>query len=389
MYSPVLLLRYPIQMTRNKNTSKNGGKNSMQVIRFANVPKPKNKKKNSKQSVSTKMVVRAKPSATLSGGAQPMRGKLSLPQFTISQIDPFCPEAFGVKVPDDATAPSCVAFSRSEDFINTSTVGGGGLVFRYHPISAVVGLTAVTATTWSVPLTFGGSISVSNGTALQTNFSTLRVVAHGIKITTRQSAFAASGFVHVALVGDNMTYLPTWDYPTSVSAMEYSPYYRRIPISDLIEDEILVVNKFTDRAAFRYIDHNHGDNNTGFGGTLPSYTYGYATTGWMAIVVWVEGPASVVAAVDIESIRHYECMSQAATGIISITKAAPNSPAIMAATSYAVEHSEPISVVREDEDNIGPFWKDVSQLFSTGLRVANGVVQGVKTVTGLMSNLIV
>lgn len=341
----------------------------------------------------TDLVVRAKPSASLKGGLQVPKarpGKASLPQFTIAQVDAFCPEAFGVKVPDDATAPSCVAFSRDEVSLNTTAAGGIGIAFRYNPVATVVFPATVSSSTWTWPAAFGNSAAVSNSAALQSNFNALRTVAHGVKITTRQSAFNASGFVHVALVADSGTNQTTWSYPTSISAMEYAPYYRRIPIADLIEDEVLVMNKYTDHTAFRYIDPNHGDNNSTFltTGLGTAYDYGFPTSGWMAILVWVEGPASITSAVDVEYIHHYECLTQSNAGIIAITKAAPCSPAILAATSYVVEHSEPISATREDEDNIGPFWRDVSTLFTTGLRVANGVVSGVKTVTGLMSQLL-
>lgn len=362
-------------------TKKNGNKQTSKA--------PKKGSIGTGKTTSKALVIRAKPSATLSGGMQKQgtsnKGKLSMPSFAIAQVDAFCPEAFGCKVPDDATAPTSIAYSRDEYSLSTTATGGAGIALRYHPISVSVPPTVVTGTTWTWPATFGGSTFVANAPALQAAFSTVRAVAHGVKITTRQSAFAASGFVHVALVADNNTALSTWAFPTSVSAMEYSPYYKRIPLADLIEDEVLVMNKFTDHTAFRYLDINHGDNNAAFATAASNiaYTYGFPAGGWMTILIWVEGPASVTNAIDIEVIHHYECLSTQPNGIIAITAAAPCSPAVLAATSYLVEHTEPISVVREDEDNVGPFWRDVATLFSTGLRVASGLTN----VAGMATNL--
>jgi hypothetical protein len=62
------------------------------------------------RSSSTALIVRPKASSTMMAGRQQLTGKQRLPGFVVAQIDPFCPEAFGCKVPDDATAPSAVAF---------------------------------------------------------------------------------------------------------------------------------------------------------------------------------------------------------------------------------------------------------------------------------------
>jgi len=364
-------------MTKNgKNNSRN--KNARKQVTFVS---------GSGQSTSKALVLRPKASAALAGGTQisvsvprkarkanTKRGKMDLPQFVIAQVDPFCPEAFGVKVPDDTTSPSSVAFSRDLVTLSTNaTIGGAGAVFRFSSSAAIYNATPVTSTTWTFPALATGSSPVSNNGALATNFNLLRTAAFGIKLETRQSAFAAAGFVHIALVPDSFSSLSAAQpsYPTSVALMEYAPYYRRVPIADLIEDEITVPGKWTDSTGFRYINPILPDD-TSLNSTFPA-------AGWLAIQIWVEAPVSITNVVDIEMIHHYEGLSQNSTvsggtgGILPLTKAAPYSPAIMAATDHVVTHMEPIAVNREDEENTGTVWNDVFQLFGTGLQIASGI----------------
>lgn len=339
--------------------------------------------------MSRALVLRARPSAPLVASRQAPRnrpaaratsGKLALPQFTIAQIDPFCPEAFGAKVPDDATAPSSVAFSRDFYSISTAASGGAGFVFRYHPGSASQTLTPVTSGSW----TPGAVLGVGNGLALSANFNGTRTVAYGVKLTTRQSAFSAAGFVHVALIPDNRSSTAP-GFPSTLAAMEYAPYYKRVPLADLIEDEILICGKYTDHTAFRYTSLQDGDT------VAASYSNGFPTPGWMQIMVWVEGPASITNALDAEVIHHYEAFSSSLSssgGVLAITKAAPVSPNILAATAYVTDCTEPIAVNREDEDNNGRFWVNATKLFGVGLKIASGVLPILRPVSSIYDQII-
>jgi hypothetical protein len=113
----------------------------------------------------------------------------------------------------------------------------------------------VSATTWTTPAAYA-SFSAANVSSLANQFSAIRTVAWGLKITTRQAATAASGVVHIALISDNQAGT-TWNVPQNVSQMENSPYYRRIPIADLIEDDVYVSGRYTDATAFGYYDPQH------------------------------------------------------------------------------------------------------------------------------------
>lgn len=315
----------------------------------------------------------------LTGGLQRTRkSKRSLPQFTVAQLDPFCPEAQGVKVPDDATAPSAVAFSRDLQPLNTGTTGGAGLVFRYHPVAAFVSPTVSSSTTWTWPVSFA-STNVANQGTLAANFNAARVVSFGVKLSCRQSILNASGFVHVALVPEVLDG-STWQYPTSVAAMEYAPYYRRIPLADLARDDVIIPSRYTDHTAFRYIDTANPDTITNF---RP------ATTGWMAILVWVEGPISMPSALDVDIIHNYEALASNPSGsgtggILAITAPAPYSPGIMAATDYTIQNSEPVRVIAENQEDTPDFWNTAKSLYGAGVKIASGMIPVISTIASLL-----
>lgn len=381
MYSP-RVIGYPIQMTNKRNSTKKGllvpekkklarRAKSMQVVRFQGISDPVQNGSNSKST----MKVRAAASSSMSGGRMTggtgAPGMVGLPQFTLAQVDPFSPRAFGAKVPDEANMPSAVAFSRDLVTLNTqATFAGAGYVFRFDPANYVVSAVPTSTTSWTWPTFAAGNSPVSNQAALNTNFDLVRTVAFGIKIVTRQSAFSAAGFIHIALVSESLTGT-SYSYPTTVSQMEYAPAYRRIPIADLIEDEIIVPGRFTDSTAFRYLSPNVQDV-----GAAGGYSTNFQSSGWSALLIWVEAPAvSLVNVLDIDVIHHYEALTRSgvAGGVVESTMAAPTSPAVMAATTFVTDRMPPIQVDREDEEDTGKYWGIAGKLFKIGLKVAAGV----------------
>lgn len=373
-------------MTKNKNSkSKKQAKN--QKTGQQKVMVPMSQALVVRSSPQKTLVSRPNASAALRGGLQApqnrkMQSKMKLPQFLIAQVDAFCPEAFGVKVPDEATMPSAVAFSR--DLLPISigaTFAGAGAAFRFNAGAAIVLPTPTSSTSWTWPL-YAVSTPVSNQAALTANFDLLRTAAFAIKIETRQSAFAAAGFVHIAILPENMSGT-NWGYPTSVGAMEYAPYYKRVPLADLIYDEITVQGKYTDSTAFRYLLTNSD--------TANDYITPFIATGWSAILVWVEAPGlSISNALDVEMIHHYEGLTQstaASSGVIEATAAAPTSPAVMAATAFVADRVDPVQVNAEDEENKGSFWGDVGNLFKMGLGVASGVFPVLAPISSIVNKL--
>jgi len=330
----------------------------------------------SKSTTTTRIPV-GPPSKTISSGAptkrskkdgsskNPRNGKQVLPQYAVAQIDPFAPEAFGAKIPDMSALPTAVAFSRNLGSLSTSaTIGGIGVVYRADPNTAGWQMTAVSGTTWTIPAAFGQAFGVNNSATLISAFSALRPVAFGVKISCRQAYTAATGMVHIALIPD-IADQATFVAPLSTSAMAQAPYYRRVPLADLIEDDIIVAGKVTDDTAFKFLDPTnasiHGIGNI-------------AATGWSQIMIWVESAVSIQNVIDFEIIWHWECLvgPTGATGVIVATEALPYSPGALAATKYVAEHTEPVKVVRESQDDTGFFWKDILNTYRLGVNIANG-----------------
>lgn len=291
--------------------------------------------------------------------------KAPIPQFLLAQLRPFDVRAFGVKVPDEATFPSSVADSRDIFTLSTTAIGGAGLVFRSAPGAAVLNTVPATSTSWTFAAAFGSSVPIDNYTALTANFSALRTVAYGLKISTRQSATVASGFLHVALVPD-IGDQSTWQFPTTVGMMEYCEAYRRIPIADLIQDEVLVAGKYYDQTAFQYHDLT---------ASAQSYPGGQNSSmnGWGAIQIWIEAPASVVNALDIDCVYHYEGIvgKSSTTTLMKATPAAPHSPAEMAATSYVLDQVDSVVVTEEQYET--SLWSTIKGCYNTGIQIATGL----------------
>lgn len=293
--------------------------------------------------------------------------KQSIPRFTLAQVDPFNQKAFGVKIPDDNTADSCTAFSRSDVTLVTGATNGVGAVFRGNPFPFQVTPTAASQTTWTWGAAFSGGTTASNQSNLASSFAAIRTAAFGIQISTRLSYTAAAGIVHIALLPE-MLNLTTWDLPTSTTALGYAPFHLKIPLAELVENGYTITSKYTDAMAFRYIDPGVSDLN----GSTP-YPNSNPTSGWNVIMVWVEGAPASSTVLDIEYIAHYECLPPATAvsgGVITTTPAQPHSPATLAATHYVNDNTSPANQTRLDGNTDFVDWRDI---WETGVQIATGV----------------
>lgn len=295
-----------------------------------------------------------------------------MPQFVVATTDAFAEEAKGVKVPDENTSASGAAWSQDLTGLSTdATYGISVQTFRYHPGASRIAGIAASTSSWTWPSAFSGSGPVSNQSTLATTYAALRTAAWGIKITSRAAPGTLSGNVHVCLVPDVLAG-STWQYPTTINAMTGCQGYKRYPLSALVEGEIKVNGKFTDITAFRYMDPNSVDYSptTGSGRIM-------ATTGWLTILVMIEGDVSKTNLVDVAVIRHYEGIigSNASAGVISPSPAIPHSPAVMAAAKFASESLDMVRIV-DQTVNDKSFWNEVLDAFKTGISIANGVTTG-------------
>jgi len=299
-----------------------------------------------------------------------------LPLFAAAQLSPFDEGVKGIKVPDQATAPSFTALSRDlTGFTTDATYGVSGSVFRYHPTNFRVGVTAASSSSWSFTAAFGNAVNTTNLSSLTASFAALRPVAWGVRLTSRLATTTASGNVHICLVPD-LVDGTTWTYPTTLSAMESCVGYRRIPVAELCTNEVVIASKFTDGSAFTYIDPAKAD--TGAPGIAPA-------SGWMAIMVIVEGPVSTTNIIDTDAIHHWEALAGtgSAMGVFSPSEAAPSSPAAMAATKYLIDKASPVRIVSDVVNDEG-FWRAAADTFSAGVKIATGLYNGMELLGALV-----
>jgi len=299
----------------------------------------------------------------------------ALPLFTVAQLDPFNEAVKGIKVPDESTAPSYTAMSREVKTMGTDgTYGNGITVFRYHPKVSTVGANIGAGNTWSYVASFGSSGSVGNQSTLSSTFGAMRCVAWGLRVTSRLAASTAAGMVHVCEVAEQLDG-STWTYPTSLASMALMPGYKKVPIADLVHDQLLVPGRITDATAFRYI--NPGTPDVPTDSSVP-------TSGWTAILVYIESGASVTNAIDVDVVHHWEALPTGnSTPVFAPTDATPYSPAALAATKYVVEKSNMVRVVSETMNDKG-FWNEVANTFQAGISIATGLYNGMELLGALL-----
>ena len=95
----------------------------------------------------------------------------------------------------------------------------------------------------------------------------IRPVAHGLRLSSPVSTTSATGYVHVCICAARTT-KTTWDFPASISEMSNMAWYARYTLSQLTQKPILIVNKFLDSVANRYVDT--ANNGTKSGDNPPS-----------------------------------------------------------------------------------------------------------------------
>nr|WAE43222.1 MAG: capsid protein [Cressdnaviricota sp.] len=270
------------------------------------------------------------------------------PKFFRAQVDPFDRNTIGVRVPDASTTPSSAVYcydTQSLRLIVTLDSTGNAAAQIYTPslkavaINQVAGGIAGSATTFNFSGTFTGQQPTSKLANMGSSFNVYRPVAHGIRISCAGAATAVTGFLHIGLVAlDSLGATGISglnNLPTSISDMKSLQSYRKVTLSSLTQNPLVVVNKYFDQTAWRYIDIN--SNEWGAAATASEFQLPQS---WMAIVIVAEGHGQAVGAeiCSVESIVHVECCSKA-------NAVNPDSPAekansrLMEAASIAVSQT--------------------------------------------------
>ena len=244
--------------------------------------------------------------------------KKKMSRFLLAQINPFHPMAEGCKIPDSNTFPSTPV--RADDTFGLSLVTASNInawAFRPTVTRTVVNGTEGAAS-WAWSATYTGATDSARRTSIQNNYTLIRSVAHGIRIYSPVAPTSATGFVHVAIVPNNMYNQATWNLPTNIAQLSNCMFYNRFPLSLLTQKAVTVTNKFLDCTSTRYYSPSSDLAESGTDLTLQD-------DAWGTIMVAIEGtPIGQVP--QVERIVHLEALPLP-TGVNTSTPAAAFSPA--------------------------------------------------------------
>nr|UOF78474.1 coat protein [Cressdnaviricota sp.] len=271
------------------------------------------------------------------------RSEYALPKFLMAQLYPFDREVQGVRVPDDSTAPSS-PFMISDTVTcalpATSTTGNAHAMFFYPNPGTIATQAAATAaaaaSSWTWPASYGGKITCSKYGAITAQYEVARPVAHGIRISCSLAPTTVTGFCHVGLYSLSDYNQSTWSLPTTIAQLTDLPFYKRMTLASLTQTPFVVVNKYLDQTAFRYIDPDAPEQ-----GNITTAGNFHVASSWMGIIVVVEGHGQAASSqiLSIETVCHLEGQSKFGA-LAQDGPAEPPRPDMFAATSEAVSHGE-------------------------------------------------
>lgn len=202
----------------------------------------------------------------------------SIPKYTLAVVRPFSDNAIGAKVPDMNSMPSATSFSREIVSPKLNQSGYSFTAYRFQHTCTTINGTSSTGmsaawpsigSSFTNPATGGDSYGLEglnytatpNGRGYATqdpcyqsmiaNYLDTRTVACGIRVQCNLPALTACGFIHIACVPEDMLGT-TWQYPTTFAAMERAPFYQKVPLANLINNQANINLPIMDQGAWRY-----------------------------------------------------------------------------------------------------------------------------------------
>lgn len=282
--------------------------------------------------------------------------------FLLSLVSPFCPEAYGIRVPDPFPFPTVTHHLRQTTVLGSGAAGAGAAVFLPSPCFSLVDINAVnggTASVTSTPFAKFNTTGIpshlyksTSVTAINAIYGSYRVVSWGIKISNLQPELSATGRIIIAMIpiGDSVpteveltnnsiistALTPVFGTPTAqlgTSGLLQLPSAQLFAVQDLLHGDLEVSGMYTNSSFWQFktteafglpiTGHRSGDSysvTTSSGAILSSgYKDPNRMMGGCAICLFFEGiPASTVNAFQIETIYHIEGSPQISTNAITI-----------------------------------------------------------------------
>jgi len=197
-----------------------------------------------------------------------MAPRVVVPKYFKAQMNAFDSGGYGVRIPDTNTAPSSAFYCYDEGSVSAVLAKSNAIAFfpnaqKYASTgTAGVGLTW----TWNVANWTADTLQTAKSSAVIANYTLARPVAHSVRLTCNGASSATTGFVHIALVSVNTlaTTPNASNLPKNVTDMSSLPGYRRVTLSSLTENPLIISNRFLDESAH----HNHVSH-------FPTYSNNY------------------------------------------------------------------------------------------------------------------
>lgn len=159
--------------------------------------------------------------------------------------------------------PSATSFSREIQSPTSNPQGFSLTAYRFQPSCTYVSATPTTgtsATSWPVVgqsfLAGGGPIQDPAFASMVNNYQDVRTVACSVRVQCTLPALTAQGFVHMAVVPEDLAGSTTWQYPTTLAGMERAPFYQKLPLANLINNTPTIALPIMDEGAWRYRNVN-------------------------------------------------------------------------------------------------------------------------------------
>lgn len=269
------------------------------------------------------------------------KGKHPGGKFAVARMNPFLPEAEGVKIPDSFRFPTSTLTGRSiGNFTTPMNSWATGVVYgftpwptRYRYAPSAVDING--NITWSS----GTVTQASMYTTFNANIETFRVVAWGLRLIPTVNLTNCNGIITIAHIpGDISTSQNSaTEYPSSRSAAAQSPYWSEIPIYQGLAKPMIIPGRPLDETCYEFHDPTYP--------SAPS-PYGQDHTGWCNIMVMISGVPQNTSIMDIEWVAHFEIIPKPSVALLVDAKSEPLSyPALQSVANM----EEDVPVVADEE----------------------------------------
>jgi hypothetical protein len=319
------------------------------------MPKSKNIKNGKK---STKVVIKTVPKMQQSSNKsrKTSNPRLSLALGLEGILNPFLPEAQGLKLPDQSSYPTLPFHVKT---ISSSATGATGSVcYAAYPYGSIALETPVTfsaggAAVWNAAT--DSYASANNWSNYSSSMGLYRTVTGGVKVVITSSLLNTQGRLYVCHVpmdcGTNST--GSNNAPTTVSAVMNMPFSEEYSLAELCEEELIIPFRRYSDVSEHFRDSTWPVSNSTGSGFAEEMA-----PGWCAIYIMLVGASTTnVVSYDLEHIIICEGLELATDTILATSPAAPFIPRAMEQI-YQVNGNMPIASITKDPEQ--GTWVDVA-----------------------------